>query len=73
MNDPVEWLQDHLKVSYPQNGEILAIALSGPKSQGNDLILVVDAVADAYKREVLGKETARNLINATCWRRRSKT
>ena len=31
--DKEEWLQDHLEVSYPQNGEILAIELRGPVSQ----------------------------------------
>jgi len=61
VDDAEEWLQDHLEISYPENGEILAIELRGPASQANDLRLIVDAVADAYKREVLGKETARRL------------
>lgn len=61
VRDHEEWLQDHLQVSYPQNGEILAISLRGPASQADDLRLVVDAIAEAYKREVLGNETARRL------------
>jgi len=59
--DPEEWLQDHLEVEYPENGEILAISLRGNKSQAEDLRVVVDAVADAYKREVLAKELARKM------------
>jgi hypothetical protein len=59
--DPEEWLQDHLEVEYPENGEILAISLRGNKSQAEDLRVVVDAVADAYKREVLAKESARKM------------
>jgi hypothetical protein len=59
--DPEEWLQDHLEVTYPQNGEILSISLRGPASQADDLTRVVDAVAQAYKNEVLGDETARKM------------
>lgn len=59
--DPEEWLQDHLEVTYPQNGEILSISLHGPSSKADDLIRVVDAVAQAYKSEVLGDETARKM------------
>jgi hypothetical protein len=61
VRDPEEWLQEHLDVSFPENGEILAISLSGPESQAHELALVVDAVAEAYKREVLGGETDRKL------------
>jgi hypothetical protein len=61
IRDPEEWLQDHLDLSYPENGEILAISLSGPASQANDLARIVDAVAQAYKVEVLGSETDRKL------------
>ena len=59
--DPEEWLQDHLQVEYPENGEILAISLRGNKSEAEDLRVVVDAVADAYKREVLATESARKM------------
>src|SRR5215213_1856431 len=59
--DKEEWLQDHLQVSYPQNGEILAIELRGPVSQADDLRMIVDAVASAYKQEVLGNEKVRRL------------
>ena len=61
VRDHEEWLQDHLEVSYPQNGELLAISLRGPASQANDLRVVVDAVAEAYKSEVLGNEKDRKL------------
>lgn len=61
VHDAEEWLQDHLEVSYPENGQILAISLSGPESQAGDLSLIVDAVAGAYDREVLSKEKSRRL------------
>jgi hypothetical protein len=59
--DPVSWLQDHLEVGYPQNGEILEIKLRGTESQADDIVHVVDAVAEAYKKEVLGRDRERQL------------
>ncbi len=59
--DKEEWLQNHLDVSYPQNGEILAIELRGLISQADDLRMIVDAVAGAYKKEVLDKKQSLRL------------
>jgi hypothetical protein len=59
--DLVAWLQKHLEFKFPENGEILSIQLHGVKAQASDLVLIVDAVAEAYKKEVLGSETARQL------------
>lgn len=56
-----EWLQSHLEIGYPENGELLAISLSGPKAQADDLCQVVDAIAEAYDREVLAQEKSRRL------------
>jgi succinoglycan biosynthesis transport protein ExoP len=57
VKDKEEWLQDHLDVEFPQNGEILSISLSG--SPQEDLVALVNAVAEAYKKEVLGIEKFR--------------
>lgn len=57
--DKEEWLQDHLEVEFPQQGEILSISLTGTPPE--DLALLVDSVADAYKKEVLGQETSRKM------------
>ena len=61
--DPVEWLQENLAVDFPQNGEILSISLSGDELS-EDLVRLVDAVAKAYKDEVIGAERQRRLGNA---------
>jgi succinoglycan biosynthesis transport protein ExoP len=61
VRDQEEWLQDHLQASFPEGGEILSISLSGPASKADDLRRVVDAVSDAYKKEVLGQETSRKM------------
>jgi capsular exopolysaccharide synthesis family protein len=57
--DKEEWLQEHLDVEFPVNGEILSISLTGKPPE--DLVALVDAVAEAYNREVIGKEKSRKL------------
>jgi len=54
--DPVEWLIDQLEVEFPQDGEILSISLRGTEAQATDLVALLDAVAKAYKDEVIYKE-----------------
>src|SRR5262245_17584719 len=61
VKDPEAWLLDHLEIDFPEDGEILAISLSGPESQAQDLSHVVDAVAEAYRIEVLAQEQSRQL------------
>lgn len=51
--DPVAWLQDHLESDFPQDAEILSIRLHGIEEQADELVKVVDAVAKAYKDEVV--------------------
>jgi succinoglycan biosynthesis transport protein ExoP len=57
--DPVQWLQDNLRVDFPQQGEILSISLSGRPPE--DLVRLVDAVAKAYRDEVIYEEKQRRL------------
>jgi hypothetical protein len=57
--DPVEWLQDRLEVDFPENAEILSIRLHGVKKHEGDLIEVVNAVANAYKDEVINEHRQR--------------
>jgi len=59
VRDKEEWLQDHLDVEFPQNGELLSISLTGTPPE--DLEALVNAVAQAYTSEVLGQETDRKL------------
>jgi hypothetical protein len=58
--DPVKWLQENLVVDYPQDGEILSISLTGGELP-EDLVRLVDAVAKAYKDEVLNQMRMRRL------------
>jgi capsular exopolysaccharide synthesis family protein len=57
--DPVEWLQGNLRVDFPQQGEILSISLVG--SPPEDLVRLVDAIAKAYRDEVIYEEKQRRL------------
>ncbi len=59
--DPIEWLTERLEATYPQQGEYLSISLSGNEEDSADLVRLVDAVAAAYKDEVLFKEKSRRL------------
>jgi hypothetical protein len=58
--DPVEWLQDNLKVEFPENGEVLSISLTG-EDLSEDVVRLVDAVAKAYKDEVINDVRQRRL------------
>jgi hypothetical protein len=62
-DDPVSWLQENLEVEFPQNAEILSIRLRGTEGQANDLVQLVDAVADAYKKEVVSEMRQRRLTS----------
>jgi polysaccharide biosynthesis transport protein len=59
-HDPVEWLMENLDVQFPQNGELLAITLSG-NYQPEELKTLVDAVSKAYEDEVLFKDKQKRL------------
>ncbi|HEY4313143.1 MAG TPA: M56 family metallopeptidase [Pirellulales bacterium] len=54
--DPENWLRDNLQVSFPDDGELLEIALAQvPFEQAKQ---IVDAVVDTYFREVVEKSIA---------------
>jgi hypothetical protein len=51
--DPVGWLQDHLSAEYPGDAELLEIKLRGHDPE--DAVKLVDAVVDAFFKEVVEK------------------
>ena len=55
--DPITWLQEELKVSF--FGENLMIEYNGEENH-EEMKKVVDAIIDAYKNEVLGKDQIRS-------------
>ncbi|MEQ8848401.1 polysaccharide biosynthesis tyrosine autokinase [Botrimarina sp.] len=54
-DDKVEYLQDELLVSFPNNGEILEVTLSGPYPE-QELKDIVEAVCASYYDEVLFRD-----------------
>lgn len=52
--DPVDWLQENLKVSFPGNAEIMHISLTTPDAR--ESAALVNAVVDAYKAEIVDVE-----------------
>lgn len=54
--DPVQWLQQAVQVDYPGGSELLRITLTGENP--SDLALLVNAVTDAYREEIVQAEYA---------------
>ena len=53
-DNPVAWLQRELKVRYAEGSEILELSMR--ERNDEELIRLLNAVTDAYKREVVDKE-----------------
>ena len=60
--DKVQWLIEELSPTFQQNSEILSISLTGDTKDSEDLRQLVDAVADAYEKEVIFKEEQSRLL-----------
>ena len=57
--DPLTWLRENIRVSFPGNSEILQIALTG--DDPSQLVTIVNAVKDAYMEEVVGVDRENHL------------
>jgi hypothetical protein len=60
--DKVDWIIENLDSKFEGDSEVLSISLSGPADQAQDLCLLVDAVSDAYLKEVVFDDRQRRLI-----------
>lgn len=58
-NDMLTFLTDEILVDYPGGSDILRIRMRG--EDADELVKIVDAVKDAYSKEVLGKEKQEKL------------
>jgi capsular exopolysaccharide synthesis family protein len=59
--EEVQWLQDYLQLDFPLQSEILSISLTGDDDP-EDQRKVVDAVADAYEKEVINDNKQKRLL-----------
>lgn len=57
--NPVEWLRSQLRITFPGDSELMQISLSGPEKRA--LPLLVNAVVDAYKTDVVDVERNQSL------------
>lgn len=55
-NDPIDWLRDQLSMKFPNDAELLLITMSGEEL--DQIVKIVNAVVDAYFREVVEKQVA---------------
>ena len=53
--DPIIWLQKHLRVAFSGDSEVLDISLA-EQGSAEELRLIVDAVTNAYLEEVVNKD-----------------
>lgn len=61
-SDPIAWLQSQLEVGYQANSSILYVKLRGSSADTSQLRTIVDAVCDAYLKEVVFDEEQRQLV-----------
>ncbi|HTU22370.1 MAG TPA: polysaccharide biosynthesis tyrosine autokinase [Gemmataceae bacterium] len=52
--EPVEWLEKEVKADFSVAPEVLRISMSGDKPE--QLVVLVDALAQAYRREIVDNE-----------------
>jgi capsular exopolysaccharide synthesis family protein len=57
-DDPLEWLEEYLKVALDGSSEIMKISLKSAKHT-DDLAVLVNAVTQAYLEEIVDKERIR--------------
>jgi hypothetical protein len=53
--EPVEWLDQHLEVSFPDSPHIMQISLHSSKRK-DDLVPLVEAIMQAYFKEIVDKD-----------------
>jgi hypothetical protein len=61
-DDKVQWLIDNVDVKFMDNSEILSVSLTGPADDAEDLRQLVDALSEAYLKEVVFDQRQRQLV-----------
>ena len=61
-DDKVQWLIDNVDVKFMNNSEILSVSLTGPADDAEDLRQLVDALSEAYLKEVVFDQRQRQLV-----------
>lgn len=53
-DDPISWLKDQLIVDYPDDAEIMRVAMKGGRK--DDLLKIVNKVVSVYMEEIVARE-----------------
>lgn len=53
-DDPISWLKDQLIVDYPNDAEIMRVAMKGGRK--DDLLKIVNKVVSVYMEEIVARE-----------------
>ena len=59
-DEPLQWLDEQLSVTFPQESEVLKISITGSENP-EELRQIVDAVATAYETQVLYEARSRKM------------
>ena len=60
-DDPVSWLKGELLLDYPNDAEILRVAVKGKKK--DEMIKIVEALVKKYMSEIVGEEKSRRAMH----------
>ena len=60
--DKVDWLKEHLLVTFPGDGDIMEIAVADAKAPEEDLVALANAVSKAYFDEVVFSEQSQRTL-----------
>lgn len=55
-DDPVAWIEDRLSVEFEDDSEVLHVRLAGQLDDAHDLVVIVDAIGDAFVDEAVSSE-----------------
>ncbi len=53
-DDPVSWLNDQLVLDYPDDAEVLRLAMSG--TNRDDVVKIVNKIVEVYMKEIVQRE-----------------
>ena len=59
--DPVQWMFDDLKVSFPNDGNVMEVRYDGDENH-EDMVKIIDAIIQSYIEETVDKERIQKLL-----------
>jgi len=62
-DDPISWLKEQLVIDYPDDAEIMRVAMKGKRK--DDLLKIVNKLVEVYMKEIVQHEKQLRLANET--------